>query len=52
MPPEGCVYDFYYEYKARGQWRHWNDLARVAEQAGSEERNIRAIIVPTIDTAR
>ncbi|XP_043194572.1 dynein axonemal heavy chain 12-like isoform X3 [Amphibalanus amphitrite] len=52
MPPEGCIYDFYFEYKARGQWRHWNDLARLAEQAGTEDKNIRAIIVPTIDTAR
>lgn len=53
MPPDGSIYDFYYDYKARGSWRSWIELARAAEQQqGGDAHNIRAIIVPTIDTAR
>ncbi|PAA47942.1 hypothetical protein BOX15_Mlig003862g8 [Macrostomum lignano] len=50
FPENGMVYDYMYETKARGQWRHWNDLIRGADLFAGKK--IREILVPTMDTAR
>ncbi len=50
FPPEGSVFDFYYEMKGRGAWKHWNELVRGFETPTHSD--IRRIIVPTVDTAR
>ncbi|XP_064606960.1 dynein axonemal heavy chain 12-like isoform X2 [Liolophura sinensis] len=49
FPSDHLVYDFMYEQKARGQWRHWNDRIRGAE---IKTKNIRQMLVPTMDTER
>ena len=35
--------------KNKGDWRHWNELLKVSDK---EVKNIRSMIVPTIDTVR
>ncbi|KER25823.1 hypothetical protein T265_06797 [Opisthorchis viverrini] len=50
MPEGGLVYDYYYEYKSRGSWKHWNERNKNIDL--STNRNIREMIVPTMDTAR
>ena len=54
MPENGLVYDFFYQMKNKGEWRHWNDLLKSGESSGSEKKvkNIRQIMVPTMDTVR
>nr|KAG5708500.1 hypothetical protein BaRGS_026227 [Batillaria attramentaria] len=49
FPAEHTTYDFFFEQKARGQWRHWNDLVRNTE---IKTKKIREMLVPTMDTAR
>ncbi|ESP01004.1 hypothetical protein LOTGIDRAFT_225521 [Lottia gigantea] len=49
FPPDNHVYDFFYEFKAKGSWKHWNDLIRGVE---SKSKKIRDMLVPTMDTAR
>ena len=49
-PADGQVFDFFFEIKGRGSWRHWNELVRGFEMP--QHNQIRRIIVPTIDTAR
>ncbi|CAG7837267.1 unnamed protein product [Allacma fusca] len=49
-PAEGSVFDFFFEAKGRGSWRHWNELVRGFEMP--QHNQIRRIIVPTVDTAR
>ena len=35
MPPtEGTVFDFIFDYKARGQWKHWNDSLKTTPDTG------------------
>ncbi|XP_071484907.1 dynein axonemal heavy chain 12-like [Diadema antillarum] len=50
LPPEGMVYDYLFEYKARGKWTHWNDTIRNMDIG--QGRKVQEIIVPTMDTAR
>ncbi|ODM99586.1 Dynein heavy chain 7, axonemal [Orchesella cincta] len=50
FPNDGSVYDWQYETKGRGNWKHWNEMVRGFEQP--THNNIRRIIVPTVDTAR
>ncbi|KAL5971244.1 Dynein heavy chain 7 axonemal [Taenia solium] len=50
MPDTGLVYDYFFEFKSRGKWKHWNELSR--GQSKFEGMEIRDIIVPTMDTAR
>ncbi|CAH8626763.1 unnamed protein product [Dicrocoelium dendriticum] len=50
IPESGLVYDYYYEFKSRGSWKHWKERNKSLNP--SENRNIREIIVPTMDTAR
>ncbi|PVD24358.1 hypothetical protein C0Q70_14839 [Pomacea canaliculata] len=49
FPPEQTTYDYFFEQKAKGQWRHWNDLVRGTE---IKTKKIREMLVPTMDTAR
>ncbi|XP_018647275.1 dynein heavy chain, putative [Schistosoma mansoni] len=50
FPESGLVYDYYYKFKSRGSWRHWNEKNKTDDQVS--DRKIREIIVPTMDTAR
>ncbi|KAF7258254.1 hypothetical protein EG68_04624 [Paragonimus skrjabini miyazakii] len=50
IPESGLVYDYFYEYKSRGSWKHWNERNKSLDP--SVNRKIREIIVPTMDTAR
>uniref|UniRef100_A0A183SIA1 Dynein heavy chain 7, axonemal n=1 Tax=Schistocephalus solidus TaxID=70667 RepID=A0A183SIA1_SCHSO len=50
MSESGLVYDYWFEFKSRGVWRHWNELTRGLNKF--EGMEIRDIIVPTMDTAR
>lgn len=48
-PAEGLVYDFVFDFKARGQWKHWND---VVKNMDNPEVLTPLTVIPTIDTAR
>ena len=48
-PAEGLVYDFVFDFKARGQWKHWND---VVKNMDNPETLNPLTIIPTIDTSR
>ena len=48
-PAEGLVYDFVFDFKARGQWKHWND---VVKNVDIPEILTPLTIIPTIETAR
>ena len=50
IPENGLVFDFFYQMKNKGEWRHWNDLLRSTEE--KKVKNIRQIMVPTMDTVR
>ncbi len=58
MPPnEGTVFDFVFDYKARGQWKNWSDVAAAGKDTGGEDRegeesNGSATFIPTTDSAR
>jgi len=49
-PPDGTVFDWQYEIKGRGQWKHWNEMVRGFEMP--THTDVRRIMVPTVDTAR
>ncbi|XP_070559445.1 dynein axonemal heavy chain 12-like isoform X2 [Ptychodera flava] len=51
IPPEGTVYDYMFEFKARGRWVHWHETIRNKE-IGAPGMKPQDIIVPTVDTAR
>ncbi|XP_060934159.1 dynein axonemal heavy chain 12-like [Limanda limanda] len=51
MDAEGTAYDYFYEFKRKGRWVHWNDTIRNIE-LGDKKTKVQDIIVPTIDTAR
>lgn len=38
------------QYKSRGSWKHWNERNKNLDTSGA--RNIREIIIPTMDTSR
>ena len=48
-PAEGLVFDFVFDFKARGQWKHWNDIVKNSE---IPERLSPNALIPTVDTAR
>ncbi|XP_013387188.1 dynein heavy chain 12, axonemal, partial [Lingula anatina] len=50
LPDNGMVYDYMFEQKARGQWRHWNDFVKGSDLPANKK--IREILVPTMDTVR
>ena len=41
--------DFFVQQKARGAWKHWNELLKGTE---IKTKKIREMLVPTMDTAR
>ena len=51
LPPvEGQIFDFVFDFKARGQWKHWNDIIKNTEI--DDLYNFQDVLVPTIDSAR
>jgi len=50
LPADGTVYDYVYEYKQRGQWRQWAETIR--NEVIPEDKPLRELIIPTVDTAR
>ncbi|KAK7101384.1 hypothetical protein V1264_019771 [Littorina saxatilis] len=44
-----CISGLCQQQKARGGWKHWNDLVRGTEV---KSKKIREMLVPTMDTAR
>ncbi|KAG7518207.1 dynein heavy chain 12, axonemal [Solea senegalensis] len=51
MDDKGLVYDYFYEFKGKGRWVHWNDaIGNVS--LGDKNTKVQDIIVPTIDTVR
>ncbi|XP_070695267.1 dynein axonemal heavy chain 12 [Pempheris klunzingeri] len=51
MDEKGLVYDYFYEFKGKGRWVHWNDSIRNVN-LGDKNTKVQEIIVPTIDTVR
>ncbi|XP_008412159.1 dynein heavy chain 12, axonemal [Poecilia reticulata] len=51
MEEKGLVYDYFYEFKGRGKWFHWNETIK-SIQLGDKNTKAQDIIVPTIDTVR
>ncbi|XP_041655296.1 dynein heavy chain 12, axonemal [Cheilinus undulatus] len=51
MDEKGLVYDYFYEFKGRGRWIHWNDGIKNVS-LGDKNTKVQEIIVPTIDTVR
>ena len=51
LPPlEGVMFDFVFDFKARGQWKHWNDIIKNSEI--DEVYDVQNLLVPTIDNYR
>ena len=51
LPPvEGVMFDFVFDFKARGQWKHWNDIIKNTEVA--DVWDVQNLLVSTIDNAR
>ncbi|KAL8592235.1 hypothetical protein ACOMHN_030910 [Nucella lapillus] len=48
-PPDNTTYDYFYEFKQRGTFRHWNEMTKAAEVTTT---NVREMLVQTMDTAR
>ncbi|KAM9752840.1 dynein axonemal heavy chain 12 [Menidia menidia] len=48
---KGLVYDYFYEFKGKGKWIHWNDGLKNIN-LGDKSTKVQDIIVPTIDTVR
>uniref|UniRef100_A0A3B3UAK3 Dynein axonemal heavy chain 12 n=1 Tax=Poecilia latipinna TaxID=48699 RepID=A0A3B3UAK3_9TELE len=51
MEEKGLVYDYFYEFKGRGKWFHWNETIK-SINLGDKNTKVQDIIVPTIDTIR
>ncbi|XP_029291775.1 dynein heavy chain 12, axonemal [Cottoperca gobio] len=51
MDEKGLVYDYFYEFKGKGHWVHWNDAIKNVN-LGDTNTKVQEIIVPTIDTVR
>ena len=51
LPPvEGIIFDFVFDFKARGQWKHWNDVIKNYEIP--EVYDVSNLLIPTIDSSR
>ncbi|XP_061667239.1 dynein axonemal heavy chain 12-like [Syngnathoides biaculeatus] len=48
---KGLVYDYFYEFKGKGKWIHWNDAIK-SVSLGDKSTKVQDIIVPTIDSVR
>ncbi|XP_030590036.1 dynein heavy chain 12, axonemal [Archocentrus centrarchus] len=51
MEEKGLVYDYFYEFKGKGKWVHWNEAIKNIN-LGDKNTKVQEIIVPTIDTVR
>ncbi|XP_030279356.1 dynein heavy chain 12, axonemal [Sparus aurata] len=51
MDEKGLAYDYFYEFKGKGCWLHWNDTIKNVS-LGDKNTKVQEIIVPTIDTVR
>ncbi|KAK7884177.1 hypothetical protein WMY93_027300 [Mugilogobius chulae] len=51
LEEKGLVYDYFYEFKGKGRWVHWNDCIKNVNLGGKNTK-VQEIIVPTIDTVR
>uniref|UniRef100_A0A3B4A2Y1 Dynein axonemal heavy chain 12 n=1 Tax=Periophthalmus magnuspinnatus TaxID=409849 RepID=A0A3B4A2Y1_9GOBI len=51
LDEKGLVYDYYYQFKGKGRWVHWNDCIKNVN-LGDKNTKVQEIIVPTIDTIR
>ncbi|XP_054464751.1 dynein axonemal heavy chain 12 [Anoplopoma fimbria] len=51
MDEKGLAYDYFYEFKGKGRWVHWNDAIKNVN-LGDKNTKVQEIIVPTIDTVR
>ncbi|XP_062872057.1 dynein axonemal heavy chain 12 [Trichomycterus rosablanca] len=51
LDEKGLLYDYYYEFKGKGRWIHWNESIKNAT-LGDKNTKVQDIIVPTIDTVR
>ncbi|KAM4563453.1 dynein axonemal heavy chain 12 isoform 1-T1 [Odontesthes bonariensis] len=51
LDEKGLVYDYFYEFKGKGRWVHWNDGIKNVN-LGDKNTKVQEIIVPTIDTVR
>ncbi|XP_069580748.1 dynein axonemal heavy chain 12 [Brachyistius frenatus] len=51
MDEKGLVYDYFYEFKGKGKWLHWNNAIKDVN-LGDKNTKVQEIIVPTIDTVR
>ena len=47
---QGLIFEFVFDFKARGQWKHWNDIIKNTEI--EDLYNYHDLLVPTIDSAR
>ena len=51
LPPvEGQIFEFVFDFKARGQCKHWNDIIKNMEI--EDLYNFQDVLVPTIDSSR
>ncbi|XP_074039467.1 dynein axonemal heavy chain 7-like [Leptinotarsa decemlineata] len=50
IPHEGLIYDYYYIYKQRGNWKLYQDILKTEKIV--ESRYMNTFLVPTIDTLR
>ncbi|XP_037539995.1 dynein heavy chain 12, axonemal [Nematolebias whitei] len=51
LDEKGQVYDYFYEFKGKGKWIHWNEEIQNIN-LGDKNTKVQEIIVPTIDTVR
>ena len=50
LPPvEGQIFEFVFDFKARGQCKHWNDIIKNMEI--EDLYNFQDVLVPTIDSS-
>lgn len=49
-PNEGSLFDFCFEYKARGQWKHWSDSLRNLDVV--QFIDTKGLFIHTIESVR
>lgn len=47
IPTEGLMFDYFYHFKQKGLWKHWQDSLK-----GLKPVEGASMIIPTIDTLR
>ena len=53
-PTEGALFDFAFDFKGRGQWKHWGDAVKNAADSASSGvlSDLGGPFVPTVDSVR